>query len=73
MRISNRKFAAIGVQLAAKEEEMVGDADPRDKTAALQKTPAPQNHPRRAKGARFRKRPLQRHLRLGWLLVRDAD
>jgi hypothetical protein len=39
---------------------MVGDTDSRDKTVALQKS------------ARFRKRPLQRHPRLGWLLVRDA-
>jgi hypothetical protein len=39
---------------------MVGDTDSRDKTVALKK------------GARFGKWPLQRHLWLGWLLVRDA-
>jgi hypothetical protein len=63
---------------------MGGEADLGDKAVAMQKgtrpanpsgtqkTPAPQNHPGRAKSARLGRRPLHRHFPLGWRLVRDA-
>ena len=51
---------------------MVGDTDSRDEAVALQKSARPAKTSG-AQKTRFRKRPLQKHLRLGWLLVRDAD